>query len=332
VKQLTNNSVDDSNPAVSPDGLSIAFDRGAAGAQDVYVMRIGGGGVRRLTTNRFVSDVQPTWSPDGARLAFASNRTGRFHIYVIGIDGRGAHSLTRGRAIDTEPAWSPDGAWIAFTSQSPDTGLRELWAVRPNGRGLHKMAAAQDAHSLAWAPNSRSFAYVADTPGTNQWDERYSLFTTRAGRTQALVADVSGKPAWSPDATEIVYGSQGSLLSVAADGKNVLTVGVPGVSDEPSVQRTCDIVGTSRNDVLQGGPGDDLICGLGGNDVIRGGGGNDVLLGGDGNDTLIGGNGDDVLFGGRGNDVLRDRDGSPDVLDGGPGADRVVADRHDTVR
>ena len=29
-------------------------------------MRIGGGGLRRLTTNRFVSDVQPSWSPDGA--------------------------------------------------------------------------------------------------------------------------------------------------------------------------------------------------------------------------------------------------------------------------
>ncbi|MGH3029981.1 MAG: calcium-binding protein [Gaiellaceae bacterium] len=122
----------------------------------------------------------------------------------------------------------------------------------------------------------------------------------------------------------------------------------------------CTIRGTPRDDRLVGTPGPDVICGRGGHDVLLGRGGADVLIGGRGRDVLEGGRGRDVLLGGpsrdtlaggpdadrlvggrsrdvlrgnRGRDVLVARDGRPDVVHGGPGADRARVDRRlDTVR
>jgi hypothetical protein len=122
----------------------------------------------------------------------------------------------------------------------------------------------------------------------------------------------------------------------------------------------CTIRGTPGADVLVGTPGPDVICGHGGHDVLLGRGGPDVLIGGRGRDVLEGGRGRDVLLGGpsrdalaggrqgdrlvggrsrdvlrgnRGRDVLVARDGRPDVVHGGPAADRARVDRGlDTVR
>jgi hypothetical protein len=131
--------------------------------------------------------------------------------------------------------------------------------------------------------------------------------------------------------------------------------GPPG--EKPS---RCTIRGTPGADVLVGTPGPDVICGRGGHDVLLGRGGADVLIGGRGRDVLEGERGRDVLLGGpsrdalaggregdrlvgggsrdvlrgnRGRDVLVSRDGRPDVVHGGPAADRARVDRGlDTVR
>ncbi|MGH3094180.1 MAG: calcium-binding protein [Gaiellaceae bacterium] len=122
----------------------------------------------------------------------------------------------------------------------------------------------------------------------------------------------------------------------------------------------CTIRGTSGDDVLVGTPRPEVICGRGGRDVLLGRGGADVLIGGWGRDVLKGGRGRDVLLGGRsrdtlaggrdgdrlvggrsrdvlrgnrGRDVLVARDGRPDVVRGGPAADRARVDRRlDIVR
>lgn len=76
-------------------------------------------------------------------------------------------------------------------------------------------------------------------------------------------------------------------------------------------------VDEGRPELLDGGAGDDLVRGFGGDDVV---------LGGDGADELSGGAGDDELRGGEGDDDLTGDDGAApgrDVIDGGPGYDRV---------
>lgn len=58
-------------------------------------------------------------------------------------------------------------------------------------------------------------------------------------------------------------------------------------------------------------------------DLLRGSRGDDVLRPGRGRDRVIAGAGDDVIFA---------RDGERDVIDCGPGRDRVRADRRDVLR
>jgi plastocyanin len=82
------------------------------------------------------------------------------------------------------------------------------------------------------------------------------------------------------------------------------------------------IVGTERNDVLNGTSGDDVIVGVRGNDTINGLGGDDTICGGLGLDELSGGDGDDRIFGGNGNDAISG-DFGHDSLWGGQGWDRL---------
>ena len=106
-----------------------------------------------------------------------------------------------------------------------------------------------------------------------------------------------------------------------------------GVSgDEPRAELSADgatceglpatIIGTDRNDSLDGTDGVDVIVAKGGNDTIRGYGGDDVICGGSGNDKIATGAGNDVAIGGTGDDWVTSESGG-DRVDGGDGDETV---------
>jgi Ca2+-binding RTX toxin-like protein len=97
-------------------------------------------------------------------------------------------------------------------------------------------------------------------------------------------------------------------------------------SDLPDVPMA--ISGGAGNDTLQASLDyqPTTLDGGTGDDKLRGGAGTDTLIGGDGNDDLNGWSGSDRLDGGAGDDVLSgdaNRAPSADVIDGGPGYDRI---------
>jgi hypothetical protein len=107
-----------------------------------------------------------------------------------------------------------------------------------------------------------------------------------------------------------------------------LTFGTaPRPRDERGRLLRCTIVGTNGPDLLVGTRRRDVICGLGGADQLVGLGGDDILVGGPGADYLRPGGGRDRVLGGAGNDLVLSRDGSTDVVIGGPGRDRGRLDR-----
>lgn len=103
------------------------------------------------------------------------------------------------------------------------------------------------------------------------------------------------------------------------------------------------LVGTQRDDRLEGGTNDDRIDGRGGRDKLYGGYGNDLLNGGAdadkiggevGDDTINGGGGDDTINGGAGSDIIIGNSGNDRIedqatatgfstIDGGVGDDRI---------
>ena len=88
---LTDNA-DDTAPAVSPDGKTVAFMSNRTGDWDVFIIGIDGQGLQQLTTSDG-SDGIPTWSPDGENIAFASNRDGEWAIWTISAAGTNEHQL-----------------------------------------------------------------------------------------------------------------------------------------------------------------------------------------------------------------------------------------------
>jgi Domain of unknown function (DUF1906)/WD40-like Beta Propeller Repeat len=115
--RVTGGAVNDTAPAISPDGTMIAFDRTVGANTDVYVVNVDGSGLRRLTTKRRF-DGYPAWSPDGAAIAFQSDRSGNSDIYTMSPTGTLVVRLTTKRSNDRHPFWTPvpGGTTIAFDS------------------------------------------------------------------------------------------------------------------------------------------------------------------------------------------------------------------------
>lgn len=88
-KQLTDNK-EDSAPA--DHGDRIAFMSNHAGNWEIYVIRLDGTGLKRLTNNSSI-DGLPTWSPNGRSIAFVSDQGGAWGLWVMNADGSGRRKL-----------------------------------------------------------------------------------------------------------------------------------------------------------------------------------------------------------------------------------------------
>ena len=113
---LTPDDASTSDPAWSPDGTKIAFDRLGAD-RDVWVMNADGTSQTQLTDDPDLRRVNPAWSPDGTRSSSRATRDGEQRALRDARDGYGpgAHR-SDARHADHDPYWSPDGKKIAFSS------------------------------------------------------------------------------------------------------------------------------------------------------------------------------------------------------------------------
>ena len=106
-------------PAWSPDGRWIAFSRPAdlrELAEEIYVVRADGTGLRRLTHRRQRACPRgercapgyagPSWSPDGMHIVFLAVPN---LLQVMNADGSGLHAVHRGRGLWLVggPEWQP---------------------------------------------------------------------------------------------------------------------------------------------------------------------------------------------------------------------------------
>jgi CSLREA domain-containing protein len=136
----------------------------------------------------------------------------------------------------------------------------------------------------------------------------------------------SNNTALVPNAN-IVLGGSGANRTITITvvpkktGTATITVGVSDGQATGVVTITV-IVGSDKNETLNGTAGADMIFGLGGKNTINGNAGNDLICGGNGFDTISGGDGDDTIEGGNGDDVIKG-DAGNDILIGGAGNDRL---------
>ena len=113
--------------SVSPDGQWLALANQGDIKEDLFVMKVVGSGLRRLTDD-LARDRQPRWAPDGKSIVFYSNREGgRYAVYSLRPDGSGLTRLT-----------PPSGSDYYYGAVSPadgtlvvNNGIYESFFVTP---------------------------------------------------------------------------------------------------------------------------------------------------------------------------------------------------------
>jgi Tol biopolymer transport system component len=232
-------------PALSPDGLRVAFSSNREGRFHIYVVGVEGEGMRRLTDNT-ENDSEPAWSPDGSRIAFVrgfdATGNGVFvqtcmdwsDILTVEVDAENPVevNLTNG-SRGTDPAWSPDGKRIAFASDRE--GSFDIYTMSSeDGREVRQLTQNDWADAdPAWSPDGSHIAYTTalrtlggtqcgnmpisgvptggGTGGTTlgEWGNSGPfIYTMDAdGKSQKPLTEVGGAagPSWSPDGTRVVF-------------------------------------------------------------------------------------------------------------------------------
>lgn len=171
--KLTDYPGDEREPAVSPDGSTVAFSwSGAEGNNyDIYVVKPGEKQPLRLTTDP-AADTFPAWSPDGSQIAFV-RRKGEFAEIVmvppLGGPERVLYQFSRiGADLDFSQhpvlSWSPDGKAIVYSGQSGPGEKFRLFLLSVES-GAVQVLSTPDANGVgdsspAFSSDGRFLAFV----------------------------------------------------------------------------------------------------------------------------------------------------------------------------
>jgi TolB protein len=221
----------------SPDGRHIVFDRSSVDCRE-FTIQPDGRGLRRMPG----CGTGYAWAAGDTRLAFARGELRSAGITPGGIfvmEGLGGRVRQLTRAVgfvDAVPRWSPDGAWIAFSRthyrrlgpHSWAQVVENVWLVRPDGTGLHRLAHRRGSDwGASWSPDGREMVFVHESRRL-----RNDLFVADVltGRARRLTygAD-NGYPAWSPRgklivferAHDLAHDSSVELWSIRPDGSEL---------------------------------------------------------------------------------------------------------------
>ena len=203
--RLTDDPVFEWDPAWSPDGQHIAFDRQVTADDDIFVMKANGSGLTNLTNTPAFEESAPAWSSDGSQIAFQSDQDGGdFDIWMMDANGGNPHNLTADfNGDDLTPAWSPDGSKIAFSSER-DGVYVQLYVMNSDGSGVVRIV-GEDGYtaSPSWSPDGGRIAFNMEAA------DNFDTYSVKPDGSdlKRLTDDPAwdGSPDWSPDGTLIVF-------------------------------------------------------------------------------------------------------------------------------
>ncbi|MBN2470593.1 MAG: PD40 domain-containing protein [Anaerolineae bacterium] len=192
-QQLTDNDSEDIYPAVSPDGLYVAFMSDRDGDNEIYLMELAcaqpaNGGTdceistRQLTDNE-IDDRSPAWTPDGESILFASDVgfEGQYDLFAVNVAESTLTRITESDTYDDYPSAAPDGQVIIYTAWEPDN--LSTGAIMRLDREEGEVSVLIDNEGNDWAAafrpdggalvfnrvgEGRAGLWIADAAGENQ--------------------------------------------------------------------------------------------------------------------------------------------------------------------
>ena len=117
------------DPAVSPDGRTVAFVSSRWGKTDLLVRDLDTGDERVVVPSEdYRQPAAPTWAPDGKTLAISMQVDGVRDLYLVDVATGALSRLTRDVARDVHPAFTADGRYVLYSANP--TGIWDIYAIR----------------------------------------------------------------------------------------------------------------------------------------------------------------------------------------------------------
>jgi len=212
-RKITDFATAASGPRFMPDsqGLIVTVERNET--DQLLLTDIDGCWPRALTTDTLGDHWDARPSPDGRSIIYLLRRfddLNRLDILWLEIEtGKSITLYGRPSTRALSPKWSPDGSWIAFIAQ--ETERDELYLVRPNGEGLHRLTeTGYDVAQFEWSPNSKLLAVIFNRGGSFD----LSLIEAETGAISDLRTGTGfhANPNWARDGSFITFEFESPLL------------------------------------------------------------------------------------------------------------------------
>lgn len=204
--------------------IAFSSDRGEGNALQIWLMYVGENingspavnGFEQLTFGD--GDKQsPAWSPDGSKLLYSAPAISAANgndIWMLDFDTPGSEpiNLSNQPGDETEPTWSPDGTTIAFNYSKPDSDIRLIYFMNPDGSDFKPVsyefemysefspAFSPDMQYLIYATNDREMLKLIVRKQREDFALR-TQFDQKSGGEMGETID----PDWSPNNDLIVY-------------------------------------------------------------------------------------------------------------------------------
>jgi Tol biopolymer transport system component/DNA-binding winged helix-turn-helix (wHTH) protein len=209
VKSLTSPEMPeyDCEPAFSPDGRRIAFERGsiAGMGRDLFVIPITGGEPRRLTFENAWGGV-PAWTHDGSEIVFPSTRGGLLNLWRIPAKGGSPQPVSGIGPVAFAPSIPRRGNLLAYVRPNVNSSI---WQIRLSDETSPLIPATRLISSRgqnwrpSFSPDGKRIVFESDRLG---YSEIWYCGSDGANCAQLTsLHGTAGTARWSPDGRHIAF-------------------------------------------------------------------------------------------------------------------------------
>ncbi len=197
----------DCEPAFSPDGLMIAFERGSMGGmgRDLFVIPITGGEPRRLTFENAWGGV-PAWTQDGTEIVFPSSRGGLLNLWRIPANGGSPQPVAGVGPVAFAPSIPRRGNLLAYVHPNVNSSI---WQIRlsdethPRGPATRLITSRGANWRPSFSPDGKKVVFESNRLG---YSDIWSCDSDGANCSQLTsLHGTAGTARWSPDGHHVVF-------------------------------------------------------------------------------------------------------------------------------